>query len=105
MLGGADLYIFQMAVTGDFKVGRSSNVRRRIAEIQTSCPHPLRMILHIPGAGHLERDVHAELRKHQTRVRNGEWFYETGLGDLPTPIYDRIPLDVLEDPDWWKKDW
>lgn len=102
MRGGTDLYIIQMAVTGDVKVGRSSDVQRRMAEIQTGCPHPLRLLLHGPGLGHIEQNLHRKLRQYRTRRRKGEWFREDCLGELPVPIYELIPPDVLEDPDWWK---
>ena len=102
MIGGADLYIIQMAVTGDVKVGRSSNIERRMTEIQTGCPHPIRLVLRGEGIGHLEKDLHKRLRQYRCRRRKGEWFHEECLGELPVEIYDLIPEAVLEDPDWWK---
>jgi hypothetical protein len=103
MRGGKDLYIFQMAVTGDFKVGRTSNVQRRLGEVQTGSPHELRILLHAPGLGHMERDLHHALQSYRCRRRKGEWFREEGLGSIPTAIYNLIPMDVLEDPDWWAR--
>jgi len=102
MIGGHDLYILQMGVTGDVKIGRSSNVERRQTEIQTGCPHPLRLVLHGPGLGHLESKLHKKLQRYRTRRRKGEWFHEECLAELPVEIYDLIPEAVLEDPDWWK---
>jgi len=92
-----------MDLTGDFKVGRSSNVARRLTEVQTGCPHNLRMILHAPGHGHEELKVHADLRKYRCRARSGEWFREEGLGFIPTHLYDMFTEEVLETPDWWKQ--
>ena len=103
MRGGNDLYVFQMAVTGDIKIGRSSDVHRRLKELQTGCPHKLRIILHAPGQGHRERELHRRLQQYRCRMRKGEWFREEGMGEIPVDLYNLIPLEVLEDPDWWKK--
>jgi len=98
-----DLYLIQMAVTGDFKVGRSNNVKRRIRELQTGCPHPLRILLVAKGLGHQERMVHRELRTYRCRVMKGEWFREEGMGYIPVHIWNLVPMEILEDPDWWKR--
>jgi len=102
-MAGRDLYILQMAVTGDVKVGRSDDVERRMRDLQTGCPHKLKIILHGPNLGHREREMHTRLRRYRTRVMKGEWFTEDCLGELPIPIYELIFLEVLEDPDWWKR--
>lgn len=103
MRGGADLYIIQTARTGDFKVGRSSNVAQRLAQLQTSCPYKLRILLEAPGLGHLERSVHRSLQSHRCRHGKGEWFREEGFGDIPVGIYNLISVELLEDIDWWKR--
>ena len=103
MLGGEHLYVFQMAVTGDVKVGRSSNIPQRMAQVQTGCPHKLRVILKGEGLGHQEREIHRRLRRYRCRMSKGEWFSEDCLGELPVEIYNLIPLEVLEDPDWWRR--
>jgi hypothetical protein len=95
---GADLYIVQMAVTGDIKVGRSGNVKRRMGELQTGCPHRLRLIIHLPKMGHLERTVHQTMRSHKTRHGSWEWFREPALAELPVWIYNHLDL---ENQDWW----
>lgn len=102
MRGGKDLYVFQMAVTGDMKIGRSSNVKRRLSQVQTGCPHKLRILLHAPDQGHREREVHRSLRRYRCRVMRGEWFREEGMGEIPSDLYELIPMNMLEDPDWWK---
>jgi len=91
-----------MAVTGDVKVGRSSDVDRRIRELQTGCPHRLRLILHLPGEGGVERSIHESFHRYRTRYGKGEWFSEECLAELPPHIYERIPVEVIEDCDWWK---
>lgn len=102
MKGGRDLYIMQMAVTGDVKIGRSSDIDRRMGEIQTGCPHMVRVILRGPELGHQEQDLHKRLRRYKTKRRGGEWFTEDCLGELPDRIYNLFTVEVLEDPDWWK---
>lgn len=101
MRGGNNLYVIQMAVTGDVKIGRTSDIARRMGEIQTGCPHPLRLILHAPGLGPREKGLHRLLRRYQCRQGHGEWFSEDCLGELPTNIYEMIPITILEDIDWW----
>lgn len=102
MNGGRDLYIMQTAVTGDVKIGRSSDIDRRLAEIQTGCPHKVRVILRGEGLGHIEKDLHKRMRKFKTKRKGGEWFREECLGDLPDLVYELFSAEVLEDPDWWK---
>ena len=93
-----DLYIMQMAVTGEIKVGRSSDPERRLRHLQTGCPHPLRIILVVPGAGRIEKNIHRLMDYRQTR-RNGEWFSAEALNELPAELYGLLDLDQR---DWWK---
>ena len=67
MTGGRHLYVMQMDVTGAIKIGRSSNVDRRLGEIQTSCPYQVRVILVLENQGYRERKMHERLRKYRTR--------------------------------------
>jgi hypothetical protein len=98
-VNGKDLYIVQMAVTGDIKVGRSKDPKRRLKQLQTACPHPLRLILHIPDEGYREREIHRLMRCRNTRG-NGEWFEEGALAELPLKMYDQL---CLKDQDWWMR--
>ena len=99
MRGGEHLYIIQMDMTGVIKIGRSSDVKRRQAEIQTSCPYQVRTILILENQGHLEHQLHKRLRRFRTRRYAGEWFSEEGLSSLPDPFYELIDLDQA---DWWQ---
>lgn len=56
------------------KVGRADDVAKRVAQLQTGNPHPLRLIYVLPGAGGLEADLH--LRFEDDHLR-GEWFAPT----------------------------
>lgn len=102
MRGGQDLYIIQMNRTGDFKVGRTSDIQRRLAELQTGCPHRLKVILHLPGQGHQERRVHKALHGLGCRNSYGEWFHEEAIGSLPLDIYEKFSVEFLENCDWWR---
>lgn len=93
---GTDLYVIQMAVTGDVKVGRSKHPEKRLRELQTGSPHRLRMILHVRGEGHREREVHRRMEGRGTR---GEWFEVGALADLPDELYEQLDL---ESQDWWR---
>lgn len=94
---GTDLYVIQMAVTGDIKVGRSKNPKARLKQLQTGCPHPLKIILHIPDKGHKESEIHRRMRYRSTRTQS-EWFEEGALAELPLDMYEMLDLD---DQDWW----
>ena len=101
-MAGRDLYIIQMAVTGELKVGRSDDVQTRLKQLQTACPHTLKLLLHVPNHGCWEKDLHKTLSRYRTRVCKGEWFSEEGLGWLPLYLYNKIPEQILEETDWWK---
>jgi hypothetical protein len=90
-----------MSGTGDVKIGRSNCVDQRIGQLQTACPHNLKLILHAPGLGWMEKELHRRLVRHRTR-HNGEWFADSGLGLLPLHLYELIPQSIIDNPDWWK---
>ena len=101
---GSDLYIMQMGRTGAIKVGRSSNVDRRLTEIQTGCPYEVRVIIVAKDQGWRERSIHQDLRRFRLRGHKGEWFSEMSLGSLPDAIYELMDLEMLEmvNGEWWK---
>ncbi|MEU8842695.1 GIY-YIG nuclease family protein [Streptomyces roseus] len=70
------LYAISAAGTMLVKIGISKDVRKRLSTLQTGCPHPLVVLLDIPGGADLE----ARLHKHfAARRRSGEWFDFTGV--------------------------
>ena len=95
----SDLYIIQAHTTGAIKIGRSKHVHKRLSQLQTGCPYRLRLIIHIPGQGDLEKGLHRRLSDHRIRRFKGEWFHEEGLAELPTWIYEMLNL---EEQDWWR---
>jgi len=103
MRGGTHLYVIQMAVTGDFKVGRSADVTRRLGELQTACPQRLRVLLVAQDKGDEERRVHRALERFSVRYGGAEWFQEAGFGAIPDDIYELFSEAVLDDSDWWRE--
>jgi hypothetical protein len=71
MLDTRPVYFVQ-ADGGPIKIGLAANPRRRVADLQTSSPYPLRLVATLPGQGAMgESALHAKfahLRMH------GEWF-------------------------------
>ena len=71
-----DLYALQYSTVWDcVKIGRSSNVQRRIRKFEEG--HNFRTVLLAvyPGKGHLERRVHQQLKAYQNNFGAGsEWF-------------------------------
>ena len=63
-----------------YKVGYSTNIGKRISQVDTNCPFPLTKFLMFksPRANVIERCIHIRFRKHKT---SGEWFKLT-LGQL-----------------------
>jgi len=99
MRGGVHLYLIQSSCTGAFKIGRSSNVKRRLAELQTGSPYKLRIILVLKNQGERERRLHRDLARYRSQgTHKGEWFIEPALGSLPLDIYEQLDL---EDSEWW----
>lgn len=63
-------YIVWATGTNLYKIGFSNDVDRRIGSLKSGSPHPLEVILTVPGT-HVEKILHgifADYRKH------GEWF-------------------------------
>jgi len=93
-----DLYVMQERHTGNVKVGRTHNVQVRLAQLQTGCPNTLRVILHAPRQGWREKSIHRLMGYRQIR-RNGEWFVEEALSELPPDLYGMLDLSQT---DWWR---
>jgi hypothetical protein len=101
--GGTHLYIVQSRITGALKIGRSDNPPRRLRQLQVGCPYTLRLILRGENLGREEHRVHDAMRAHRTRWAEGEWFHESGIGDIPIDVWGHTLEWYREDPDWWKR--
>lgn len=66
------VYLLWCEYSAFFKIGFSAkNVRRRVMDISTNCPMPIRVVAVIPGSTYEESIMHRKLIKFRT---NGEWF-------------------------------
>ena len=72
----ADLYVLQYSTIWDcVKIGRSSNVQRRIQKLEEGHNFRIVLLAIYPGKGHLERIVHQQLQRYQSNFGAGnEWF-------------------------------
>ena len=96
-MAGTHLYIIQMNITGDIKIGRSKHPEKRLKQLQTGCPHKLKLILVVEDMGWYETVLHRRMAFAAIR-KNGEWFHESALTELPTNLYEKLNL---EDQNWW----
>lgn len=65
------VYFIQAGRKGRIKIGWSSNVAKRLGNLQTACPEDLELLHSEPGTGRDERDLHNRFRQFHWR---GEWF-------------------------------
>lgn len=68
---GSKLYAIQAENGGPIKFGRTTDLRRRLADLQAGNPSTLRVLASHPSAGEAEPLVHAVLSDDRVR---GEWF-------------------------------
>lgn len=66
-----DLYFIQSEYGGPIKIGRTQDVRFRLATLQTGHPEPLQVIGIIRSGGRFEGTIHAHYERFRLR---GEWF-------------------------------
>lgn len=100
MARGTHLYIILQHTTGAFKIGRTSNIDRRLKELLTGSPYRLKCILLLEGQGALEGHLHRHLRRWKSRNSKGEWFDNEGLPSLPDWLYEQLDLDDVNT--WWE---
>lgn len=93
------LYIVQSDITGDIKIGRSKNPRKRLKQLQTGSPTKLKLLVEIPNAGYYEKILHKKLEKYKIRKR-GEWFSFNCTGNLPDWLTEAIDWDIANI--WWE---
>jgi hypothetical protein len=66
------IYFIQAHGDGPIKIGfTASNPRRRMVEIQVSCPWPIKLLGAIEGTVSQEKQIHLVLGRFKT---SGEWF-------------------------------
>lgn len=73
--GGDNIYFVQAFSGGPIKIGRTSNVKKRLQTLQVSCPIALRLLHVIPGVdASLEQKLHKRFGAYRL---HGEWFDNT----------------------------
>lgn len=66
------VYFMQIGNNGPIKIGIAENIASRLADLETGCPWPLKVIAHIPNGGMaVERKLH---RRFSSFRMSGEWF-------------------------------
>lgn len=89
---GQHLYIIQDKISKDIKIGRSNNPLYRLDQLQTANSNKLRILLVLLNQGYREKGLHERLSRYH---KNGEWFKETALPELPIDIYDKLDLELI----------
>ena len=97
---GKNLYIIQSDITGDLKIGRSNNARKRLKELQVGSHTKLKLLCEICNMGHIEKQLHKRLEDYKIR-RRGEWFTFECAGNLPDWLCEAIDWDIANI--WWEK--
>lgn len=71
-----DLRLVYFLEAGPFiKIGRAKiSPTKRIRQLQTGCPYPIKLLLWLPGGSDLERRCH---RRFAHLRAQGEWFHRT----------------------------
>lgn len=102
------LYIMQSDVTGDFKVGISKDIDKRLKQLQTGSPYKIQCIYRGLNEAWREKSIHKDLNRPnpynlggRTTWKKGEWFNWDMFGLLPQDIQDQIDLEFVNT--WWDK--
>jgi hypothetical protein len=90
------LYFIQQGQGGGpFKIGRAKNPRKRLAELQTGNPTPLRLVAAVVDAAVFEPQVHMALA--EARIGDSEWFEAEPVWEFLELLWaDLSPIEVSE---------
>ena len=69
----SDIYIIARADKSGMKIGRSTDVKKRVKQMQTANEVDLILIDVFPKWGYLEKDIHDALKEKGLHL-NGEWY-------------------------------
>ena len=97
------IYLVQAVGTDKFKIGRATNVTKRIRELQTGSPLKIRYVYHayVQNANLCEMELH---NKFSNQREIGEWFALTQADIkfcilLMRLVQDAEPLEEREEPE------
>jgi hypothetical protein len=65
------VYFIRQGDDGPVKVGTSHDLQLRLQQLQGANPHPLKILVAVPGDEKREVEIHFALAKHRL---HGEWF-------------------------------
>jgi hypothetical protein len=87
------VYFIQDAASKRIKIGFSTGLGKRFADLKTGSPNDLSLVFHVRAGRPIERAIHAHLKSERIR---GEWFR---LSDKTTDVFDEIGyfLERFED--------
>ncbi len=102
------VYFIRQGVTGPVKIGVAADIVKRVRQLQTNQPVPLRIIRVVEGDPVVERELHR--RFHSLRV-SGEWFNfdpammskDLALADLPIPLARKYKQHVFPENAWGRE--
>ena len=88
----SDLYVLQYNTVWDYvKIGRASDVSKRLCSLEMSHNSRLIVVASFPGRGHLERSVHRRLSAYRsTEGAGSEWF------NVPAQYAIKIISELIE---------
>lgn len=84
------VYVIGAVGTRLIKIGQTTDIRRRLADLSTGSPVQLSVLWTAPGDQRLESDLHCYFRRQR---RHGEWF-DLGYAD---PVEMAAEVAVLMD--------
>lgn len=79
IVGRDGIYVVQAETSGFVKIGYSSDIRKRVSQLQTANHDKLRLLLVIDGDLRDEERLQDRMKAHRER---GEWFRPSVLDDL-----------------------
>ena len=93
-----DLYVITEGLGGHLKIGRSTNVRSRLTQLQAVSPAPLEIVVVAVGCGWLESTLHCAFGAERA---SNEWFVGDGqvadFADSLSAIPSPTAADVLRE--------
>lgn len=90
------VYLVRASESDCYKIGHAVNVRNRVRELQTGCPHDLELVAFWRGGRGVEKRLH---RRYEDQHRRGEWyeFSSEEVVNLCVEMAKTSPISVDQD--------
>ena len=87
---------FIRAATGEIKIGHAKDPLKRLNDLQTGQPAPLRLLATMPGGVEVERELHDRFAEFHLQ---GEWFFATErlLGFIEGLVYAADTKEIFDE--------